>query len=180
MASQHSKPFGLLAEFQTTSALYHACEKVRDAGYTVWDAHTPFPVHGLDKAMGLKPTMLSWIVLVAGLGGTVFAIVAQWWLSAVDYPIIISGKPLFSWQAFIPITFEVMVISSVFAIVFGLFHLTRLPRLHHPLFSSARFERASDDRFFISIEASDPKFNREQTHKLLETLGSSHVELIEE
>ncbi len=171
--------YGVLARFETTGALLRACEQVRDAGYTRWDAHTPFPVHGLDRAMGLKASVLPWIVLVLGLGGAAGAMLMQWWVSAVAYPLVISGKPLFSWQAFVPVTFEVGVLLAALGAVLGMLGLSRLPMHHHPLFDSAEFERASDDGFFISIESWDPRFDAQQTEKFLRGLGAAQVELVE-
>lgn len=164
--------YGVLAEFDSASAVYHACEKVRDAGYTHWDAHTPFPVHGLDKAMGIKQTVLPLIVFVCGLTGASLAMLMQWWMNAVDYPFVISGKPLFSWPAFIPVTFELMVLFSALGAVLGMLGLNRLPQYYHPLFKSKRFARATDDRFFISIEARDELFDAEKTRALLKKAGA--------
>lgn len=170
--------FGLLAEFATPEALYQACEKVRDAGYTHWDAHTPFPIHGLDRAMGLKASKLPWIVLVMALGGAATGMGLQGWVATMAYPLVISGKPFFSWPAFVPITFELGVLGGAVGAVFGMFALNQLPTLYHPLFGSARFERASDDRFFISIESWDPKFDAGRTAELLRGLGATSVEAV--
>lgn len=171
--------FGALARFEDPGKLLRACENVRDSGFTRWDAHSPFPVHGLDRAMGMRPTILPWIVVVMGLGGAAAAMALQGWISAVAYPLVISGKPFFSWQAFVPVTFEVGVLMGALAAVFGMLGLSRLPMHNHPLFTSKEFERASDDGFFISIESWDPKFDPTATPKLLETLGAAHVELVE-
>ncbi len=170
--------FGALAEFATPAALYEACEGVRDAGYTRWDAHAPFPVHGLDRAMGLRASRLPWISLVMALGGAATGMGLQGWVSTIAYPLVISGKPFFSWPAFIPVTFELAVLGGAVGAVFGMFALNQLPTFYHPLFSSARFERASDDGFFISIEAWDPKFDASQTVELLRRLGATSVELV--
>lgn len=175
----NSQHWGVLAEFETAQTIYHACQKVRDAGFTHWDAHTPFPVHGLDGAMGLKKSVLPWIVLVCGLTGTTTAITLQWWVHAVEYPLVISGKPLFALPAYVPIIFELSVIFSAFAAVIGMLALNGLPRLHHPLLAVERFERASDDRFFISIEARDAKFDAAKTAEFLHSIGARHVELVE-
>lgn len=172
--------YGVLAEFATAPAIYHACEKVRDAGFTRWDAHTPFPVHGLEKAMGLKPSILPWIVLVTGLSGAAGGMLLQWWTSAIDYPLVISGKPFFSWQAFVPVTFELGVLFGALGAVMGMFFLNRLPQYYHSLFRSRRFERVTDDRFFVSIEAADPKFDARKTAQFLQDIGATHVELVEE
>ena len=170
--------YGILAEFATPAELYHACERVRDAGFTRWDAHSPFPVHGLDKAMGLRRSPLPWIVLVMGLSGAAFGFGLQWWVHASAYPLVISGKPFFAWPAMVPITFEVAVLFGALGAVFGMFAINQLPTLYHPLFSSKRFERASDDGFFISIESWDPRFDRDQTVDLLRRLGAREVELV--
>jgi hypothetical protein len=171
--------YGILAEFATPADLYHACERVRDAGFTRWDAHTPFPVHGLEGAMGIRRSPLPWIVLIAGLTGATFGFGLQWWVHASAYPLVISGKPFFSWPAFIPITFELGVLFAAFGAVLGMLGLNRLPMHHHPLFRSKVFERVTDDAFFISIESWDPRFDSSATRKLLESLGAQSVELLE-
>ncbi|MCB9555418.1 MAG: DUF3341 domain-containing protein [Deltaproteobacteria bacterium] len=178
MASE--KLYGALAEFDTTASLFSACEQIRDAGFKKWDSHTPFPVHNLDKAMGLPASILPWLVFVMGLTGAGAGLLLQWWTSAVNYPLVISGKPLFSWQAFVPICFELMVLFCALGAVFGMFHLNRLPQLYHSLFRSERFARVTDDKFFISIEAVDPKFDKLDTVELLKKVGATHVELVEE
>jgi hypothetical protein len=170
--------FGALGEFATPADLYHACEGVRDAGYTRWDAHTPFPVHGLERAMGLKASRLPWVSLVLGVGGAAVGMGLQGWVSTIAYPLVISGKPFFSWPAFVPVTFELGVLGGALGAVFGMFAMNQLPTFHHPLFSSKRFERASDDGFFISIESWDPKFDPHGTMDLLRRLGAKEVELV--
>jgi hypothetical protein len=171
--------YGLLAEFATPGELYHACERVRDAGFTRWDAHTPFPVHGLDRAMGLRRSPLPWIVLAMGLTGAALGFLLQWWVHTEAYPLVISGKPYNAWPAFIPITFEVGVLFAALGAVFGMFGLNRLPMHHHPLFRSKVFERVTDDAFFISIESWDPKFDPSATRTLLASAGARSVELLE-
>jgi len=171
--------FGVVAEFGTPADLYHACERVRDEGFTKWDAHTPFPVHGLERAMGLRRSPLPWIVLGAGLTGAASGFALQWWVAASAYPLVISGKPFFSWPAFIPITFELGVLFAAGAAVLAMLGLNRLPMHYHPLFRSKVFERVTDDAFFISIESWDPRFDAAATPKLLESLGARSVELLE-
>ena len=122
---------------------------------------------------------LPWFVLAFGLGGAAAGMSMQWWVSAVAYPLVISGKPLFSWQAFVPVTFELGVLGGALAAVFGMLLLNKLPMHHHPLFRSEQFERASDDGFFISIESLDPKFDVHETEKFLHGLGASSVEIVE-
>jgi hypothetical protein len=172
--------WGVLAEFPTPKALYRACEQVRDAGYRRWDAHSPFPVHGLDRAMGMRRSILPWIILVLGLGGAATGFTLQWWVHAEAYPLVISGKPYFSWPAYIPVTFELGVLGGALGAVFGMLGLNQLPRHHHPIFESDRFRRASDDTFFISIEAADPRFDAVATRKLLADAGASAVEVLED
>jgi Ni/Fe-hydrogenase subunit HybB-like protein len=168
--------YGLLGEFENAGVLFRACERVRDAGFTRWDAHTPFPVHGLDRAMGLGRSRLPWIVLALGLGGAAAGFGLQAWVHSVAYPLVISGKPFFAWPAYVPITFELAVLGGAIGAVLGMFALNRLPRHHHPVFASEHFERASDDRFFISIESGDPRFDAGTTPRLLADAGAARLE----
>ena len=168
--------YGLVAEFASPAVLYRACESVRDAGYKRWDAHTPFPVHGLERAMGLQRSKLPWIVFVLAMGGACAGFLLQTWVHSFEYPIVISGKPLFAWPAYIPVTFELAVLGGALGAVLGMFALNRLPRHHHPVFASRGFERASDDRFFISIEALDERFDPTATPELLRRSGAARLE----
>jgi Alternative complex III, ActD subunit len=170
--------YGVLAEFDSPSALVAAADGVREAGYTRWDAHTPFPVHGLERAMGLKRSPVGWFVLILGLSGAAGGMLLQWWVSTTAYPLVISGKPLFSWPAFVPIMFECGVLGGALGAVFGFLFLARLPRHHHALFNSERFERVTDDAFFLSIEAADPRFDGPATAALLARLGARGVETV--
>lgn len=169
--------YGYLVEFDYVDDLLAGSEKIRDAGFTNWDAHTPFVVHGLDTAMGVKQTILPKIVFLGGAAGTSAGILMQWWMNAVNYPFQISGKPLFSLPANIPVAFETTILFAAITALLGMLALNKLPQHYHPLFTSTRFKRATDDRFFISIEASDPLFDREATRHLLEGLeGNLGVE----
>lgn len=170
---------GFLVEFETVDGLVHACEKVRDAGYKDWDAHTPFPVHGLNEAMGIKSTLLPWVVLVMAIGGLLTAIGLQWWMNAYDYPYLVSGKPTWSVPANVPVMFELTVLFSGFTCFFGMLAFNGLPKFFHPTFRSKRFERASNDRFFISVMSTDPKFDAQATEGLLNSLGGVSVERLE-
>jgi hypothetical protein len=163
--------FGLMGWFSTPGDLYHACEALRDAGYTDFDAHTPFPVHGLEKAMGLRPTKFPIMVFIAGLCGLAGAIALAYYTQAVWYPQNISGKLPFSYQAYIPIFFELTVLLAGLTCFFGLWAWLKLPTFFHPTFQHPSFHRHSDDLFFISVEAKDPKFDREKTKAMLEKLG---------
>ena len=178
MATETKKSALYLAEYDSAAAVVHAAEKVRDAGYKDWDTHTPFPIHGMDAAMGLSDSKLGWIVLPIGLSGTAAAFLMMWWMNGVDYPLIVGGKPGFSLPSMVPIMFELTVLFSCFATVFGMFHLNRLPRHHHPIFNSERFAASTDDKFFLSIETTDPKFHDERTKKLLEGTHPTHIELV--
>jgi mono/diheme cytochrome c family protein len=169
--SGEAKLYGLLAEIEGPEALVEAARRVRDAGYSKWDCYSPFPVHGIDPAMGIKRTILPWIVFVAGLTGCGLGLLLQWWTNSYDYKWIVSGKPLFSLPANIPITFETTILLSVFAAFFGMWALNRLPQPWHPLFRSDRFTRSTQDGFFVAIEAGDPKFDELRTRELLEGQG---------
>ncbi len=179
MSTQKQELFGVLAEFESPRTLFHGCEKIRDAGYKRWDAYSPFPVHNLEKAMGIPASKVPWIVLAGGLTGASLGFFMQWWISAVDYPLIIAGKPLVSWPAFIPVTFELMVLFSALGAVFGMLALNRLPQPYHPLFQSKNFERVTDDKFFVAIESRDPQFDATSTAEFLESVGAINIELIE-
>jgi hypothetical protein len=174
------KLWGVLAQYDNTADIYHAAERVRDAGYTKWDACVPFPVHGLDKAMGVKPSSLPWFVLAFGLSGSVFALLFEVWAMGYLYPYVVGGKPFYSLPAFVPVWYEFTVLSSCLTIFFGNWILNGLPRLHYPAFSSKAFARATDDKFFIVIEAQDSRFDKEKTKALLNDTGASLVEEIED
>lgn len=185
------KLYGLIAEFETPAQVVRAAEQVRDAGYRWWDCCTPFPVHGLDQAMGIRPTILPVLVFFAGLTGTMAAFVLQTFTNATDwsvwamvwvtgYPFLISGKPLMSLPAFIPVMFELTILFSALSTVSLMFGFNGLPRLHHPLFRSRRFRRATDDRFFVVIEARDPRFFQSRTREFLESLEPISVEAVED
>jgi hypothetical protein len=176
--TEDNTPALLLAEYGSPGELLHAAEKFRDAGYTKFDTHSPFPIHGMDAAMGLPDSKLGWIVFPIGLTGTTLAFLMMWWMNGVDYPLVIGGKPPYSLPSQVPIMFEVTILLSAFATVFGMLHLNRLPRHHHPLFNSERFKGFSDDKFFLSVESSDPKWNLEKTKKLLESTHPTHIELV--
>jgi hypothetical protein len=172
--------WGLLAEFTTPQALLQACAAMRDAGCKHWDAHAPYAVHGLDKAMGLKPTPLPWFVFLCGAGGAFLGLGLQWYTNAFDYRFLVSGKPFFSVPANIPVTFEVTILLASIGAVLGMLALNGLPMLYHALFTNPRFRRATTDRFFISIEARDEKFDRARLEELLRAHGAVAVEIVEE
>ena len=177
--AKEKREIGLLAEYDSPHAIYEACEKVRDLGFKRFDSFTPFPVHGLDKAMGLGPSYLPWFVLVAGTTGATLAMFFMIWCSVYDYPLNIGGKPVFSIPAFIPITFEVTVLFSGLTAVFGMFALNRMPAFHNPLFSIKDFARVTDDTFFILIESKDKKYDRQKVTDLLKSTGAKIITVVE-
>jgi mono/diheme cytochrome c family protein len=168
--------YGLVAEYDSPGALVRAAEVVRDAGYERWDSHSPFPVHGLDPAMGIRATILPVLVFGGGLTGTALAILMQWWMNARAWHWVASGKPYFSLPQQIPIAFEVTVLLAGFTTFFGMWALNKLPQVWHPLFKRDRFRRATDNGFFISIESADAKFDRAASEKLLRDAGATGVE----
>ena len=172
------RTWGLLAEFTGVPDLMTAVAECRRAGFQHWDVHTPFPVHGMNNAMGIRNTRLPLLVLGGGLTGLGLALLMQWWMNAIDYPLIISGKPFFSLPANIPVMFELTILFSALSAFIGMLAMNALPRHHHPLFASERFRRATQDRFFISIEAKDPKYDEVRVRGFLEALGSVQVERI--
>lgn len=179
--------WGLLAEYDSAAALISAAESVRDAGYQKWDCYSPFPVHGLDQAMGVRRTILPWLVLGAGLTGMAVAIGLQWYVNSphtasasagvlAGYPLVFSGKPYWPFPAHMPVAFELTVLFSALMCFFGLWGLTRLPRFHFPAFASARFRRVTDDKFFLIIEAGDKSFDAVRTADLLLSTHSVALE----
>jgi hypothetical protein len=174
--------YGYLAEFESASALYKGAEKVRDAGHKKWDCYSPYPIHGLDQAMGMKKSILPWLVFFGGTMGFITAITLAYTTQVVIYPTVVQSKPsnIFTTAAFFPIMFELTVLLAGFTTLFGLLALMGLPRLNHPLFESRQFARATDDGFFIAIEARDARFSSEETKALLEDAGGSNIELVEE
>ena len=197
MSTTLKRVHGYLAEFASVKELYHAAEHVRDEGYQRWDCHTPFPVHGLDAAMGVQRSKLPWLVFFGGLTGTFIAFTMQtltqtnFWGSiglgfietiAETYPTVVQAKPTNIWTlpAFFPVMFELTILLSAFTTLFGLLGIIGLPRWNHPLFVSKNFPKFSDDGFFVCIEARDAKFSQEGTKALLEKLGAKNVELVED
>jgi hypothetical protein len=171
---------GMLAEYRDVDAIMTAAHGVRNAGFTRWDVHSPFPIHGVDAAMGIKPTILPWLVLGGGLSGLIGGLALQWYVNAYDYQFMISGKPYWSLPANIPVIFECTVLLSALTAVFGMLALNQLPMHYNPLLKSERFRRATSDRFFVVVDASDPKFDEAQTSELLQKLGATVIERIED
>jgi len=174
--SDSTVKYGLLAEFDTAADIMHAAEKVRDAGYRRWDVYTPFPIHGMDDAMGLKKSKVGWFTFVGGATGISLGYLMIWWMNAYDYAIVVGGKPLFSAIYSFPVAYECTILLAAFGSLGGMLFLNRLPRWYNPIFSSERFKKATHDKFFLAIEAMDPKFSDTETRKLLQNSGSKHIE----
>jgi hypothetical protein len=175
-----NRKWGVVAEFDSAAAIYAGAKKVIDQGYTKVDAHTPFPVHGIENVLKQGASHVGWIAAFMGLCGIAGAQLMMWWMNKVDYEIWVSGKPPYAWESTIPITFECMVLLASFGALFAMLGINKLPRLHNPLFRHSTFHRASDDRFFLSIDSTDPKFDQMRTPQVLAEAGGHHVEVIED
>lgn len=178
---------GVMAEYADVDSVYAAAEKVRDAGYRRWDVHAPFPIHGIEKAMNLKPTILPWICLGGGLTGLTAGLFLTVWTMSTSfewagglqgYTFFISGKPLYSLPQFIPVIFETTILIAAFSAGIGMILLNALPLLYNPLFKSARFRRVTDDRFFVVIDATDKKFDPVATETLLRETNPLVIERV--
>ena len=174
-----AQPYGLIATFDKVPDVYHAAEQVRDAGYKYWDCITPLPIHGLDKAMGLKRSIVPRISLAGGITGFCTGMTMIWWTGGVDYRLIVGGKPLFSPMFAFPISYELTILFTAFATIGGMFFLNGLPMHYHPVLKYEKIRRGMDDQMFIVIEARDPRFNLANTKALLEKAGGKDIKEIE-
>lgn len=175
-----SRPYAIMAEFDTPADVMHAAEVVRDKGFRNWDVFTPFPIHGMDAAMGLKNSKVGWIAFTGGVCGYATGMLMIWWCNAIDYPIMIGGKPMFSPLAAFPPSYELTILFTAFGALFGMLFLNKLPRLHHPLLKTPRFALATHDKYFVVIETNDPRYSETETRKLLETVGGKQIQMVEE
>ena len=173
-----STTYGLMAEFDDPTSLVTATERAHHEGYRCMDAYSPFPIEELHHALGSRHTRLPLIVLIGGLAGCLGGYALQYWSSVVAYPLNIGGKPLHSWPAFIPVTFECTILAAALSCVLGMLALNRLPMPYHPVFNLPRFALASRNRFFLCIESKDPKFDLEATRRFLETLNPREVSTV--
>ena len=173
------KCYGVVGDFESPDDLLRAIRTLRTAGFTKLEAYSPFPIHGIDEALGEPRSPLGRIVIVAALLGLASALALQWWTGAVDYKLVIAGKPLFALEPSVPIMFELTILFGAFGAVLGMFHLNRLPTYYHPFFNYSQSEGATNDRFLLAVEAADPKFRGEEVRTLLDSLGSRHTELVE-
>lgn len=176
--TSENKLYGILAEFRNPKELIDAAKIVNGSGYKRFDTFSPFPIHGIDKAMSLPKSKLGWIVLGHSILGFAGAFSMIYFMATQDYPLIISGKTLYNFPAWVPIMFELTVLLSAFGAVFGMFFLNGLPRFNHPLFSSENFKKATDDGFFVCIESDDPQFESEKVQNLFTKAGATYVEEI--
>ncbi|BBM89946.1 hypothetical protein COTS27_01664 [Spirochaetota bacterium] len=172
--------FGMVAEFDNPHHLLEGAKAFSKAGYEKFETHSPFPIHGMDKAMGLKDSKLGWVVIISALLGGAGIFVLQAWAAVIAYPFIISGKPYLSTEAYIPATFEMIILSAGFAAVFGMFMLNKLPKFYHPLFKSKHFYKASSHGFFLSVEKEDTQFEPTKTRNFFTGLGAKNIEIIED
>jgi hypothetical protein len=175
-----AKSYAIMAEFETPAAILHAAQQVHNAGFRDWDVFTPFPIHGMDRAMGLRNSKVGWFSFIGGCTGYLTGMLMIWFMNAVDYRIVIGGKPMFSPFYSFPPSYELTILFGAFGALLGMLFLNRLPRLHHPLLKNRRFLLATHDRFFVVIETTDAKFSDNETRRLLESLGSKHIEWVEE
>lgn len=180
MSATSSKPYALVAEYETPAAAMHAASVVRDAGYKRWDVHTPYPVHGMDGAMGLRNSKVGWFTFIGGTSGFTLGMLMIWWMGKVDYAIPVGGKPLFSPIFAFPVSYELTILLGAFGTLFGMLFLNRLPRHYHPLLKHPRFRSATHDRIYIAIECADPRFSEVETRQLLERSGGRHIEVVED
>ncbi|MBY0261941.1 MAG: DUF3341 domain-containing protein [Phycisphaerales bacterium] len=172
--------YGVMAEFATPADTFHAAEKLRDAGYRNWDVYAPFPIHGIDEAMGLKPSKLPLLAGVIGLSGACVGFFFQWWVSTSGYTTIVQGKPAGAWESFVPVTFEIGILFTAFTCILGMLAFNALPMWYHPLLKKERFLRVSDDRFVICVESRDPGFDPEKTRKMLESVKGYNIDLVQD
>jgi len=173
------RPYGLLAEFEDATALVQAAARAHEAGYKRFDAYSPFPIEELHHAMGSPRSRLPLIVLIGGIAGCLGGFFLQYWAAAIAYPINVGGRPLNSWPAFIPVTFECTILVAALSAVLGMLALNGLPMPYHPVFNVDRFALASRSRFFLCIEARDKKFDLESTREFLQSLGPREVSVVE-
>jgi Protein of unknown function (DUF3341) len=173
------KVYGAIGEFSDPHELVHAGRKIREMGYTKLDAMTPFPVHGIDDALGIPFSKLGWIVICIGLCGTATALGLMYYVGAINDKFVIGGKPLFDFTFSIPVTFELTILFSAFAAVIGMLAMNGLPKLYHPSLNYKNAHRASDDRFLLVIEADDPKFDAQKSAEHLRSVGAEEVEVVE-
>jgi hypothetical protein len=169
-----------MAEFDSPTNVVEAARATYDAGYRRINAYSPYPIEELSEAIGFHSTRLPLIVLIGGIIGGLIGYGLQYYVAVIDYPLNVGGRPLHSWPSFIPITFEMTILFAALSAVFGMLALNKLPQPYHPVFNAERFALASRDRFFLVIEANDPKFDRDKAMSFLQTLNPKEVVDVEQ
>jgi hypothetical protein len=170
---------GYIARFDTPASVMHAAELVRDAGYRQWDVITPFPIHGMDAAMGIKRSKVPRFTLAGGITGITTGMVGIWAMNGFDYPLVVGGKPLFSPMFAFPVSYELTILLAAFGTIAGIFILNKLPMHYHPVLKYDHVHRATDDAFYVVLEAMDPKFTQEGARKLLQQAGAQQIDELE-
>ena len=179
-APMPAKNYGLIAMFDTPAEIFRAAEAVRDAGYRFWDVITPFPIHGMDRAMGIRRSKVPRASFLGGLVGLTTGLTFIWWSGAYNFPLIVGGKPYFSPMFAFPISYELTILFTAFATVIGMFLFNKLPMHYHPVLKYEKFHRGTTDRFFVVIEARDPHFDAAGTRALLAAVGGQDITELED
>lgn len=178
-AKEHdSGLYGAVGQFEDENFLLDAIAEIRQKGYSKLEAYTPFPIHGIDEALGSKESKLGWFILCCGITGVTAAATFIWWADAIDYPIIVGGKPLFAFTFSIPIMFELMILLSAFGSLYGMLGVNRLPQFYHSIFNYTNSDKITDDGFVLAIEAADPQFDATECLEALEAAGATHTEVV--
>ncbi|MGJ3243987.1 MAG: DUF3341 domain-containing protein [Opitutales bacterium] len=180
VTSETGETYGVIGTFDTTSAIYHACEKTRDAGWKRWDSYTPFPVHGLDKASGMKRSKVPIFTFIGGVSGFTLGNLMVWFMNEFDYPLVVGGKPFYSPIFPFPITYELTILLAAFGTLLGMFLLNLLPQHYSPLWNYEGFNAVTDDKFMICLESGDPQFDESGAIRFLEELGASDITVIKD
>ncbi|GAB4245085.1 MAG: DUF3341 domain-containing protein [Candidatus Methylacidiphilales bacterium] len=175
---EQGKLWAIGGELSSAAELYEAAKKVRSLGFKHWDVYSPYPIHGMDAAMGLGPSPVSKLSLLGGITGGLTGFVLVYYTGYIDYPLIVQGKPFFAFEPTFPVYFELTILLTAFATLFGMLLFNLLPRWNHPLFNWDRFKRVTDDKFFVVIEARDPLFSEEYARQVLTELGCTGIEEI--
>ena len=173
------KHWGVVAQFENVATLSKAAKALTDEGYSTLEAWSPFPIHGMEKTMKLGGSKVPWIVACGAMTGFTIAVLLQWWTGAIEYKVVIGGKPLFAFEPSMPVMFELTVLLACFGNLIGMFVLNGLPRHSHPLDGYAPFRKVTDDAFFLTIETSDPKFDAEVCQSRFAELGGHNVAMVE-
>ena len=179
-AEQPDRVWGLVAAFENAQDIFHACENIRQAGYTKFDSFTPFAVHNLDIVSGLKRSKVPIFTFIGGITGFFLGNLIVWYMNAFDYALVVGGKPFFSPIYPFPVSYELTILLAAFGSLLGMFVMNLLPTYYHPVFNHPEFESVTDDRFFVAVERNDPMFDMKATYDYLDSLGATSVRYVEE